>query len=100
MSPSGVRLGTPALTSRNFKEADFVKVADHLHRCVQIALQVQERSGAKLMKDFVVALANNEEIAVCDVRSLLNELYRSNLIFKALRHEVEVFARSFPMPGL
>lgn len=26
MSPGGIRLGTPALTSRGFKEADFVKV--------------------------------------------------------------------------
>jgi glycine/serine hydroxymethyltransferase len=27
----GIRLGTPALTSRGFKEEDFEKVADFLH---------------------------------------------------------------------
>ena len=41
LSPGGVRLGTSALTSRSFKEQDFVKVAEYLHRAVQIALSVQ-----------------------------------------------------------
>lgn len=30
--PGGVRIGTPALTTRGFKEDDFVKVADFLDR--------------------------------------------------------------------
>ena len=30
--PGGVRIGTPALTTRGFKEEDFVKVADYLDR--------------------------------------------------------------------
>ncbi|KAI8983686.1 serine hydroxymethyltransferase [Pilobolus umbonatus] len=80
VTPGGVRLGTSALTSRSFKEADFVKVAEFLHRIVQIALKVQEKSGSKLMKDFVAALEGNQEIA-------------------QLKKEVIEFARSFPMPG-
>lgn len=32
LSPSGLRLGTPALTSRNLKEADIEKVAEFIHR--------------------------------------------------------------------
>lgn len=35
--PGGVRIGTPALTTRGFKEDDFVKVADFLDRCVLCA---------------------------------------------------------------
>lgn len=31
LKPSGLRLGTPALTSRNFKESDFEKVVDFFH---------------------------------------------------------------------
>ena len=30
--PGGVRIGTPALTTRGFKEAEFSKVADFLDR--------------------------------------------------------------------
>jgi glycine hydroxymethyltransferase len=80
VTPGGVRLGASALTSRSLKEDDFVKVAEYLHRTVQIAAAVQEKSGSKLMKDFVAALEGNEEIA-------------------QLKKEVIEFARSFPMPG-
>jgi glycine hydroxymethyltransferase len=80
VTPGGVRLGASALTSRSLKEDDFVKVAEFLHRTVQIALAVQEKCGSKLMKDFVAALEGNEEIA-------------------QLKKEVVEFARSFPMPG-
>lgn len=37
--PGGVRIGTPALTTRGFKEDDFVKIADFLDRCVLPPLQ-------------------------------------------------------------
>ncbi|KAJ3189861.1 Serine hydroxymethyltransferase 4 [Gaertneriomyces sp. JEL0708] len=77
--PGGVRLGAPALTSRGFKEADFEKIAAFLDRAASIAIEVQKSTG-KLIKDFVVALDSNEQV-------------------KALRAEVEQFARSFPMPG-
>ncbi|KAI7871904.1 serine hydroxymethyltransferase [Spinellus fusiger] len=80
VTPGGVRLGASALTSRSFKENDMVKVAEFLHRAVQIALKVQDQCGSKMMKDFVNALEGNEEIA-------------------QLKTDVVKFARSFPMPG-
>jgi glycine hydroxymethyltransferase len=79
MNPGGVRLGSPALTSRGFKEADFVKVADFLHRGVQIGLDLQAKSGKKLV-DFTPHLEGNAELAL-------------------LRRDVEEFADAFPMPG-
>jgi glycine hydroxymethyltransferase len=84
--PGGVRIGTPALTTRGFKEADFVRVADLIHRAVQIAkdLKASTPVPAKL-KDFV-AHATTVGPEREDVRRL--------------RAEVEVFAQSFPMPGL
>jgi glycine/serine hydroxymethyltransferase len=48
LSPGGVRLGTSALTSRNFKEKDFLTVAEYLDQAVKIALSVQvSRLGRK-----------------------------------------------------
>ena len=35
--PGGIRVGTPALTSRGFEEAHFESVAEYIHRGVQIA---------------------------------------------------------------
>ena len=37
--------GVPALTSRNFKEADFVKVVEYLDRGVKIGLEAQSATG-------------------------------------------------------
>jgi hypothetical protein len=31
--PGGIRIGTPALTTRGFKEGHFEQVADFIHRC-------------------------------------------------------------------
>lgn len=41
LTPGGVRIGAPALTTRGFKEADFEKVADFLDRALKIALRIQ-----------------------------------------------------------
>jgi glycine hydroxymethyltransferase len=35
MTPSGVRLGTPAITSRGMKESDMIKVADFMDRAIR-----------------------------------------------------------------
>merc|ERR1719387_3015259 len=59
MTPGGVRIGAPAMTSRGLKEADFEKVGDFLHRGVQIALEVQAKCGKKLV-DFVKGLEEGE----------------------------------------
>lgn len=40
LSPGGVRVGAPAMTSRGLKEADFQKVGEFLMRAVQICLDV------------------------------------------------------------
>jgi len=79
MNPGGVRIGTPALTTRGFTEGDFAKVAEFLHRGVQIGLGIQEKSGRKLV-DFVPALEGNGEL-------------------EELRKDVEAFASKFNMPG-
>merc|ERR1712178_112290 len=59
MSPGGVRIGAPAMTSRGLKEADFVKIGEFLHAGLQFALGVQEKSGKKLL-DFLKALDAEE----------------------------------------
>eukprot|EP01061_Rhynchopus_euleeides_P036075 TRINITY_DN607_c0_g1_i1.p1 TRINITY_DN607_c0_g1~~TRINITY_DN607_c0_g1_i1.p1 ORF type:complete len:462 (+),score=204.45 TRINITY_DN607_c0_g1_i1:46-1431(+) len=79
MNPGGIRIGTPALTSRGFKEEDFVKVGELLDRALRLALEIQASSGKKL-KDFNVGLANSPKVA-------------------ELKADVESFALSFPFPG-
>jgi glycine hydroxymethyltransferase len=51
-NPSGVRLGTPAITTRGMVEADMVKLADWIDRIITIAAEkaeYQEMKGPELM---------------------------------------------------
>ena len=83
--PGGIRIGTPALTTRGFREADFVKVADFIDRGVKIAQACKAATPAPgKLKEFGAYLAA-EGGQRQDVQQL--------------RAEVEGFARSFPMPG-
>lgn len=54
MKPGGIRMGTPAMTTRGFQPADFKRVADIVHRAVNItktldgkAKEAAEKSGRK-----------------------------------------------------
>merc|ERR1719181_2126181 len=61
LSPGGVRIGTPAMTTRGCGVDDMKKIAEYLDRCCQIALNVQKQKGKKL-KDFEEGLGENAEI--------------------------------------
>jgi hypothetical protein len=47
MVPGGIRMGSPALTSRGFIESDFEQVAELVHRGIQIAKTLKGKSGAR-----------------------------------------------------
>jgi glycine hydroxymethyltransferase len=81
--PGGIRMGTPALTSRGFTEEDFEKVAEYFDRAVGIAVKVKKSTGNKL-KDFRTAVDSDPE-----VQSEIGKL----------KHEVEEFAKQFPTIG-
>jgi len=80
LSPGGVRIGSPAMTTRGCGAEDFRKIAHFLDRCCQLAIKVQQEHGKKL-KDFEAALVGHPEL-------------------KALRGEVEAWASGFGYPGL
>jgi len=79
VTPGGVRIGAPAMTTRKLVESDFEQIAEFLSETLKISLSIQEKSGPKL-KDFVAMLKGNAEI-------------------DALREKINLFATSFPMPG-
>ena len=45
MVPSGLRVGTPALTSRGFIEEDFVQVAEYIERWVAVSRHATRPCG-------------------------------------------------------
>jgi len=81
MVPGGLRMGTPALTTRGFVEADFETVADLVAKGIEITRAIKSKMGPKL-KDFRQAL---------DTQSFPE--------IDALKAEVEAFASKFPTIG-
>ena len=86
MVPGGIRIGTPALTTRGFQEGDFERVADFIDRAIRIAVDLKAKTPAPgKLKEFNAYLANEG---------------RKRADLQALRQEVHDFAASFPMPGV
>lgn len=55
LNPSGIRLGTPALTTRGLVEADMDKVVDFIDRGIKLAKEISDSCGPKLV-DFKAKL--------------------------------------------
>ncbi|XP_043282211.1 serine hydroxymethyltransferase isoform X2 [Venturia canescens] len=83
-NPSGIRLGTPALTTRGLREKDMDRVVDFIHRGLLLSKEATAKSGPKLV-DFKKVLDGDEEI-------------RGKIA--SLRAEVEAFSQQFKLPGL
>lgn len=80
VNPGGVRLGTPAVTTRGMVEKDMEVIGDFLIQGIEISKKIQEKAG-KQLKDFLPAIENDEEL-------------------KALGEKVKEFASKFGLPGI
>jgi len=84
LTPGGIRMGAPALTSRGFTEDDFVKVAHFFDRAVTIAQTLKDTDKGKKLKGFKELCAVGPSV-------------HPDLV--QLRKEVQEFASSFPTVG-
>ena len=62
LNPSGIRIGTPAITTRGLKENDMVYLADILDRTIKIGIIIQKTYNPKTIKEFVVYFRNYKEL--------------------------------------
>lgn len=88
LKPSGIRLGTPALTTRGLQENDIIQVANYIDQAIQIAVKINQGDGEKkpgsmTLKEFKEAMKRDE------FKKSMHEL----------KHSIESFAEKFPMPG-
>lgn len=83
--PSGIRLGTPALTTRGMKEKDMVKIGLWIKRALEEIrghdLPKSQEERKDFIKDFKLKMAKNPKL-------------------KKIRNEVKEFAQKFPVPGI
>jgi glycine hydroxymethyltransferase len=92
MKPGGLRMGTPAMTTRGFQAPDFKRVADIVHRAVNItkmldakaieAAEKNERKNPKSVNAFKEYVKEGEEVV---------EIVE-------LRREVEDWVGTFALP--
>ncbi|XP_047505105.1 serine hydroxymethyltransferase isoform X2 [Pieris napi] len=83
LNPSGIRLGTPALTTRGLKEADIDRVVDFVDQALKLASEVTKISGPKLV-DFNKVIEENAEVKAK---------------VQNLKESIEQYSRTFPLPG-
>jgi glycine hydroxymethyltransferase len=78
--PGGVRIGTPAITTRGMKEKDMQNIGEFLIRVTELCIEAQKKGG-KNLKQFLSALESDPNLA-------------------KLKKEVEEFATQFYIPGV
>ena len=83
LTPGGLRIGTPAMTSRGFGEADFEKVAVYVDEAVKLSKEIQAGlpKEANKQKDFKAKVATGEIPRI-----------------KELQQEIAAWSSTFPLP--
>lgn len=81
LNPSGIRLGTPALTTRGLVESDMDRVVEFIDRGLKLSKQISDASGTKL----------------ADFKQKVHAEFDGQV--KALRQEIEEYSAKFPIPG-
>ena len=83
LTPGGIRIGAPAMSSRGMGEKDFARIADYIDKAIKICKQVQSSlpKEANKQKDFKAKVASGE----------VEEI-------NALRKEISEWAGSYPLP--
>jgi len=84
LTPCGIRIGAPAMTSRGAGEADFAKIADYIDQCCKLASKIQSElpKEANKQKDFKAKVA--EGVKIPEIAKL--------------KEEIIAWASTFPLP--
>lgn len=84
--PGGIRIGSPAMTTRGLGEKEFILIADFIHEGVQIALEAKQLTPGTKLQDFM-QFVGSLEFPLKDKISKLCE-------------KVEALTTQYPIPGV
>jgi len=86
LTPQGIRIGAPAMTSRGMGEQDFDRIANYIDTCIKLALKIQSElpKEANKQKDFKAKCAGGAT---------------SVAEFGPLKAEIAAWAGTFPLPS-
>lgn len=83
--PSGIRVGTPALTTRGFKEEDMKQVARWIVAVIEHLKTETVPTDPKLRKDFIK-----------DFKTRANQ----DSFYTEIGNQVKAYTKNFPIPGI
>ncbi|MCJ1346247.1 Serine hydroxymethyltransferase, cytosolic [Peltigera leucophlebia] len=83
LTPYGIRIGTPAMSTRGMGEEDFKRIANYIDRSIKICKDVQSKlpKEANKLKDFKAKVAGGQVQEIND-----------------LKKEIASWAGTFPLP--
>ena len=83
LSPMGIRIGAPAMTSRGMGEEDFKRVVGYFDKCITLAKELQASlpKEANKLKDF------KAKVAAGDIQQIND-----------MKKEIVAWASTFPLP--
>ncbi|KAK8198955.1 serine hydroxymethyltransferase [Phyllosticta paracitricarpa] len=83
LTPMGIRIGAPAMTSRGLGEDDFKKIAQYIDTCIKLCQKIQSElpKEANKLKDFKAKVASHQ---VDEINNL--------------KKEIAAWASTFPLP--
>ncbi|CAK9324411.1 unnamed protein product [Citrullus colocynthis] len=84
--PGGIRIGSPAMTTRGFTDKEFVAVADFIHEGVKITLDAKSLAPGSKLQEFLKFVTTSDFPLIDRVSDL--------------RSRVEALTTQFPIPGL
>lgn len=84
--PGGIRIGSPAMTTRGFTEREFVATANLIHEGVQITLEAKKSVLGSKLQDFLKFVKSSDFPLMDKVSDL--------------QRRVEALTSQFPMPGV
>ena len=82
VTPGGVRLGTPAMTTRGFQEEEFAEISLFLNESLELAKAIQEAAGSRKIVDFIATMENSD--------------FHPQI--QNLKERVELFSCKYPFP--
>ncbi|OIV89440.1 hypothetical protein TanjilG_21883 [Lupinus angustifolius] len=84
--PGGIRIGSPAMTTRGLGEKEFALIADFIHEGVQISLEAKSLAPGTKLQDFLKFISSPE----FPLGDKITEL----------RRKVEALTSQYPIPGV
>ncbi|GKV48722.1 hypothetical protein SLEP1_g55526 [Rubroshorea leprosula] len=84
--PGGIRIGSPAMTTRGFTEKEFKLIADFIHEGVQLTIDAKRSVSGSKLQDFLNFVASPD----FPLRDKVSDL----------GSRVEALTAQFPIPGV